>query len=63
MRAANRGNARSQHEFGFFHFMSASRLEMLQGAMVTARWAEALRLTEMAAELGVSRLRNHGASL
>ena len=32
VRAANRGNARSQDEFGRFHFTSAFRLDMLQGA-------------------------------
>ena len=59
VKAANRGNARSQDEFGYFHFMSAFRLDMLQGApaedhVVEARWAEALRFTEMAAEQGVA---------
>jgi hypothetical protein len=59
VRAANRGNARSQDEFGYFHFMSASRLDILQGApaedhVVAARWAEALRFSEMAAEQGVT---------
>jgi hypothetical protein len=29
VRAANRGNARSQAEFGYFHFMSALRLDIL----------------------------------
>ena len=59
VRAANRGNARSQAEFGYFHFMSARRLDILQGApaedhVVTARWAEALRFVEMPAERGAA---------
>jgi TPR repeat protein len=59
VRAANRGNARSQAEFGYFHFMSALRLDILQGApaddhVVAARWAEALTFVEMAAEKGVT---------
>jgi TPR repeat protein len=59
VRAANRGNARSQAEFGYFHFMSALRLDILQRApaddhVVEARWAEALMFLEMAAEQGVS---------
>jgi TPR repeat protein len=54
VKAANRGNARSQSELGKFHFLSATRLDTLQGApadnvVVTARWAETLRL---AAEQG-----------
>jgi TPR repeat protein len=59
VRAANRGNARSQAEFGYFHFMSARRLDILQGApaedhVVTARWAEALRFLERAAEQAIA---------
>jgi hypothetical protein len=59
VRAANRGNARSQTEFGYFHFMSALRLDLLQGApanddVVEARWAEALRFIKMAAEQGIA---------
>jgi TPR repeat protein len=58
VRAANSGDADSQAELGSFHFMSALRLDMLQGApaddhVVAARWVEALRFTEMAAEQGV----------
>jgi TPR repeat protein len=57
VRAANRGNGRSQAELGKFHSASAKKLDILQGApadddMVTARWAEALRFTEGAAEQG-----------
>jgi TPR repeat protein len=59
VRAANRGNARSQDEFGYFHCMSALRFDILQGApaedhTVAARWAETLRFTEMAAEQGTT---------
>ena len=59
VRAANRGNARSQNELGYFHFLSAFRLDILQGApadddVVAARWAETLRFVEMAAEQGVA---------
>jgi hypothetical protein len=59
VRAANRGNARSQDELGFFHLTSATRLDILQGApaddhTVAARWAETLRFTELAAEKGVA---------
>jgi TPR repeat protein len=59
VRAANRGNASSQADFGYFHFMSATRLDILHGApaddhVVTARWTEALRFNEMAAEKGVA---------
>jgi hypothetical protein len=59
VRAANRGNANSQAELGSFHFVSAMRLDILQGApaddhTVAARWAETLRFTEMAAEKGVA---------
>ena len=58
VRAANRGNARSQAELDRFHLVSAKRLDILQGApaddeMVAARWEEALRLLEMAAKQGV----------
>jgi TPR repeat protein len=58
VRAANRGNASSQAELGDFHFLSATRLDILQGApaddaMVAARWSEALRFLEGAAEQGV----------
>ena len=57
--AANRVNARSQDEFGNFHFNSAMRLDLLHGApadddVVASRWAEALRFTEMAAAQGVA---------
>jgi hypothetical protein len=57
VRAANKGNARSQAELGYFHFISAMRLDMLQGASaddraVAARWTEALRFLEMAAAQG-----------
>jgi TPR repeat protein len=57
VRAANRGNARSQAELGKFHYASAKTLDILQGApaddqVVEARWAEALTLLEMAAEQG-----------
>jgi TPR repeat protein len=57
VRAANRENARSQDEFGYFHLTSARRLDILQGApaedhVTEARWAEALRFLEMAAEQG-----------
>ena len=57
MRDANRGDARSQNEVGFFHTVSALRLDLLQGAaadeeVVAARWAEALRYLNGAAEKG-----------
>jgi hypothetical protein len=44
VRAANRGNASSQYELGRFHYASAIRLDMFQGApadddMVDARLA------------------------
>jgi TPR repeat protein len=62
VRATNRGNARSQDEFGYFHFMSAARLDILQPVsitpaedqVVTARWAETLRFVEGAAEQDVA---------
>jgi TPR repeat protein len=59
VRAANRGNARSQLELGQFHSASAKRLDILQGApadddVVAARWGEALRFLEGAAEQGVA---------
>jgi TPR repeat protein len=59
VRAANRGNARSQAELGFFHGATATRLDILQGspaddAMVAARWAEALRFVGRAAEQDVA---------
>jgi TPR repeat protein len=59
VKAANRGNARSQFELGKLYFASALRLDLLQGApaddaMVAARWAEGPRLIEMAAEQGVA---------
>jgi TPR repeat protein len=55
--AANSGHARSQREVGAFHFISASRLDILEGAsaddaMITARWSEALSFLERAAEQG-----------
>jgi TPR repeat protein len=56
-RAANRGNASSQAELGAFHFISATRLEILLGAeddVVVARWAEALMFSDVAAEKGVA---------
>ena len=57
MKAANRGNARSQDELGLFQFLSALRLDILEGAAaddhtVAARWAEGPRFTEMAAAQG-----------
>jgi TPR repeat protein len=57
VRAANRGDANSQELLGVLHFMSASRLDILQGApadddVVAARWTDALRYIEMAAEQG-----------
>ena len=59
LRAANRGNAVSQAEVGSLHQLSAGRLDLLQGApadeeVVAARWAEALRYLESAAEQGVA---------
>jgi TPR repeat protein len=59
VRAANRGNARSQNELGVFHYASATRLDILQGTQVddhtvAARWAEALKFSERAAEQGVA---------
>jgi hypothetical protein len=59
VRAANRRNARSQAELGGFHFVSAQRLDILQGApaddhVVAARWSDALRFNERAAEQGVA---------
>jgi TPR repeat protein len=57
--AANSGVSRSQDELGFYHYHSAKRLDILHGtpaddATVRARWAEALKFTEMAAEQGVA---------
>jgi hypothetical protein len=46
VRAANRGNARSQAELGSFHSMSAFRLDMLQGAPAEDHVVEA-RFTEV----------------
>jgi hypothetical protein len=59
VRAANSGDLQSQDQVGYFHFMSAMRLDMVQGApadahVVTARWAEALRFVEMPAERGAA---------
>jgi TPR repeat protein len=59
VKAANRGNARSQDELGNFHFMSAKRLDLLEGApaedhVVAARWADTLSIVERAAEQGVA---------
>ena len=59
LRAANRGNALSQAEVGSYHQVSAFRLDLLQGAaadeeVVSARWKEALRYLESAAEKGVA---------
>jgi hypothetical protein len=59
VRAANRGKASSQSEFGYFHFLSALRLDILQGApadddVFEARWAKAMRFLEMAAEQGIT---------
>jgi hypothetical protein len=58
VRAANRGNARSQAELGIYHAVSAKRLDILQGApaddaTVAARWTEALAFLERAAEQGM----------
>ena len=55
--AANDGDLICQAELGYFHFSSAFVLDLQQGApaddqVVTARWAETLRFTEMAAEQG-----------
>jgi TPR repeat protein len=57
VKAANRGNARSQDELGMFQLLSALRLDILEGApaedrVVAARWAEGPRFTEMAAVQG-----------
>jgi TPR repeat protein len=59
VRAANRGNASSQNELGYFHFFSAFRLDILQGTpadddTVAARWAETLRFVEGAAAQGAA---------
>jgi TPR repeat protein len=59
VKAANRGNARSQAELGRLLFLSAARLEILEGASadddtVAAMWADALRYWEGAAEKGVA---------
>jgi hypothetical protein len=58
VQAANSGDARSQREMAMFHGASAMRFEILQGAtpaddaVVAARWADALRFSESAAERG-----------
>ena len=57
VRAANRGNARSQAELGHIHVMSATKMEILEGASadddtVVARWAETMRYLERPAEQG-----------
>jgi hypothetical protein len=62
VRAAISGDSGSQAEVGLFHFINVKRLDVLQVAclnitsadadVVSARWAEALRFLEMAAEQG-----------
>jgi TPR repeat protein len=59
VRAANSGDADSQAELAHLHCTSATRLDILQGALaddnvVSARWAVALRFAEMAAAQGVA---------
>ena len=59
LRAANRGDARSQAEVGGVHFVSAMRLDFQQGAPaddheVATRLAKALSFLEPAAEKGVA---------
>jgi hypothetical protein len=58
VRAANGGDALSQAALGFLHYVSAKRLDLLgapaDDATVAARWAEALRFSQMAAEQGVA---------